>query len=148
MARHQSRGVSRRVHQELRANERHSQGATFSSSTREGDPSLCAGASAGGRDRRQDLKAKAKPRVGISMGDPSGIGPEIIAASLRSSKVKAVLRPIVFGDAGVFRSPVFAGVNADLRAITSLRPGDRRPGRPSLAGGKAQLAYIEAAVDA
>ena len=94
------------------------------------------------------MKAKTKPRVGISMGDPSGIGPEIIAASLRTAKVKAVLRPIVFGDAGIFRSQVFAGVNADLRAITSLRPGDRKPGRPSLAGGKAQLAYIEAAVDA
>ena len=82
------------------------------------------------------------------MGDPSGIGPEIIAASLRTSKVKAVLRPIVFGDAAVFRSRLFAGVNADLRAITSLRPGDRRPGRPSPAGGKAQLAYVEAAVGA
>lgn len=81
------------------------------------------------------------------MGDPSGIGPEIIASALRSSKVRAALRPIVFGDAGVFRSEAFAGLKADLRAITSLGPADRRPGRPSLAGGKAQLGYIEAVVD-
>ncbi|MFH0738395.1 MAG: hypothetical protein V2A59_00855, partial [Candidatus Omnitrophota bacterium] len=42
-----------------------------------------------------------KIRVGITMGDPSGVGPEIVAAALRGIKDKAEF--IVIGDSWVFK---------------------------------------------
>ena len=44
-----------------------------------------------------------KPILGISMGDPAGIGPEIIVKALKDKKVKEVCLPVVFGSYDVFR---------------------------------------------
>jgi 4-hydroxythreonine-4-phosphate dehydrogenase len=107
------------------------------------------------------LKQLRKPRVGISTGDPSGIGPEILAAAFQNRTVRSALTPIVFGDRGSIEAfPIFRPfrfVSGSLQvepkeptycAVSSLKPAERRPGRPSIAGGKAQLAYIRAAIDA
>jgi 4-hydroxythreonine-4-phosphate dehydrogenase len=80
-----------------------------------------------------------RPVVGISAGDPSGIGPEIIRKALADARVRRALTPVVFGDASL-RLP------SGVCAVTQLSPGDRRPGRPTRAGGRAQLAYIEALI--
>lgn len=42
-----------------------------------------------------------KPRIGISMGDPAGIGPEIIIKTLALSEVYDRCNPIIVGDAAV-----------------------------------------------
>lgn len=44
----------------------------------------------------------ALPRIGITMGDPTGIGPEIIAKALMREEPFQFCRPVVFGDPGVF----------------------------------------------
>lgn len=101
------------------------------------------------------------PRVGISLGDPSGIGPEVVALALEVPRVAEALVPVVFGDgptlerlpslrALVRRTPAeLAGHSGPARvAVTELAEKDRRPGKPSRAGGKAQLAYVEALVKA
>jgi 4-hydroxythreonine-4-phosphate dehydrogenase len=88
--------------------------------------------------------------IAISLGDPAGIGPEIVARAL-------VERPdadvIVFGDHGVLvRAAKAAGVAAPpaerIRAVTALGPDETTPGRPNDASGRAQLAYLTAATDA
>ena len=40
------------------------------------------------------------------MGDPAGIGPEIIAKALSRASVHDICRPIVIGDAGIMRRAV------------------------------------------
>ncbi len=65
------------------------------------------------------------------------------------------LVPVVFGDAS-FRLDGFESVERlrqrparpTLCSVSRLAAKDRRPGRPTPAGGKAQLRYIEEAVDA
>lgn len=47
-----------------------------------------------------------KPILGITMGDPSGIGPEIIVKSLNNSYEYDVCRPLVIGDANVIKAAV------------------------------------------
>ena len=42
-----------------------------------------------------------KPRVGISLGDPSGIGAEVTLKALANPKVQRALTPVLFGDASV-----------------------------------------------
>lgn len=39
-----------------------------------------------------------KPLIGITMGDPKGISPEIILKAVRSTRVKKICRPLLFGD--------------------------------------------------
>ena len=85
-----------------------------------------------------------KPRVGISMGDPSGVGPEVIARALADRRVRRALVPVVFGD-----GPSLGRLEGvEVRAVTRLPAADRRPGKPSRAGGRAQLDYVRAAVAA
>ena len=43
------------------------------------------------------------PIVALTLGDPAGIGPEIIMKALASPDVRATCRPLVIGDAGRLR---------------------------------------------
>jgi 4-phospho-D-threonate 3-dehydrogenase / 4-phospho-D-erythronate 3-dehydrogenase len=43
-----------------------------------------------------------KPLIGITMGDPASIGPEIAVKALLDENVHAICRPLLVGDAGVF----------------------------------------------
>jgi 4-hydroxythreonine-4-phosphate dehydrogenase len=100
----------------------------------------------------------ARPRIALSLGDPSGIGAEVTAGALR--EVRAALVPYLFGDPVLFgRELAGAGLpvvpagdplppGGALVAVTRLRAADARPGRPAPAGGAAQLAFLEAAFDA
>jgi 4-hydroxythreonine-4-phosphate dehydrogenase len=101
----------------------------------------------------------APPRVAISLGDPSGVGPEVTAGALARLRGAA---PLLFGDASAAGTLADAGLDLPvvapgaplparggaLVAVTRLAPRDRRPGKPTAAGGAAQLAYLEAAFEA
>jgi 4-hydroxythreonine-4-phosphate dehydrogenase len=95
------------------------------------------------------------PRIAVSLGDPSGIGAEVTAAALRA--LRREVAPLVFGDPRLFArelgglslpvvapgAPIPRG--GALVAVTRLAAADTRPGKPTAAGGAAQLAYLEAA---
>src|SRR5688500_6680960 len=66
-----------------------------------------------------------KPIIGISMGDPAGIGPEIIAKALSREKVHRLCRPIVIGDASVMRKAT-RYASARLTVRPQSRVGDAR----------------------
>lgn len=83
-----------------------------------------------------------KPRIGISLGDPSGIGAEVTLAALRAPKVRRALDPVLFGDASLARQA------PNLHVVSQLAAKDRVPGRPTRLGGLAQHAYVTAAVAA
>ena len=44
-----------------------------------------------------------KPIIAVTMGDPSGIGPEIILKALADPMIKRVARPLILGDWGVLQ---------------------------------------------
>ena len=62
-----------------------------------------------------------KPILGITMGDPCGIGPEITAKALARPEAAAICRPVVIGSARVFEKAVNL-VNAGLgvHAISTI----------------------------
>ena len=110
------------------------------------------------------------PLIGITMGDPSGIGPEIIIRAMSMQNVKDFCRPMVLGDRNVLSSAILkspfedcrkleirvistpdeaearAGI-IDLIPISDLEEGTFDPARPSLEGGKAMVQYILRAVE-
>jgi len=104
------------------------------------------------------------PTIAITMGDPAGIGPEIIMKALAVPGVHAFCRPLVIGDAERLR---LAGQRAGTRLTVSsiadagaasfghgrvecvdlkLVPADLPFGRVSALAGEAAFRYIERAV--
>jgi len=71
------------------------------------------------------------PRIAITVGDPAGIGPEIAAAAARSSDVRAVCEPVLYGPEpavsfvpGVLTSEAGrASYEAVVRAVDDVRSG-------------------------
>ncbi|MDR3296684.1 MAG: 4-hydroxythreonine-4-phosphate dehydrogenase PdxA [Prevotellaceae bacterium] len=70
-----------------------------------------------------------KPTIGITMGDPAGIGPEIIVKTLADGEVYAGCNPLVVGDAGVMRRAVaLLKLPVELRAVRQLSEAEFAPG--------------------
>lgn len=45
-----------------------------------------------------------KPHVAITMGDPSGIGPEVVAKALANAEIASLVRPLVVGNTRLLQS--------------------------------------------
>jgi len=106
-----------------------------------------------------------RPLIIITMGDPAGIGPEIIARAMAGGELLDVCRPVVVGDAAVLKK-IIGEIKLPLRVnpITSLADTAPEPGKmdvihlnlvnlathswgePDSASGTAVVAYIKRAV--
>ncbi len=104
--------------------------------------------------------------LAITMGDPVGVGPEIIIRALIEGRFDACGRPLrVYGDVGVLRraAALFgfdAGVEPGgketllrlgerslaVRGVSALQVEALRWGRPDVEVGRAMAAYVEAAL--
>jgi 4-hydroxythreonine-4-phosphate dehydrogenase len=61
------------------------------------------------------------PVIGITMGDPVGIGPEIIAKALADPGLKTICRPVIFGDQRLIEHEMRTlGIDAELRVRTTF----------------------------
>ena len=80
------------------------------------------------------------------MGDPLGIGPEVVALALSDLQVRAMLDPVVFGDkATMVRAAALRGVPFEARLVQV----GTLPGKPSPEeAGAAALSYVERAARA
>ena len=64
---------------------------------------------------------KRKPIIGLTMGDPNGIGPEIIVKALTKLNSRLDWHPVIFGDAWVFEQVINKlGSNLQLRICENL----------------------------
>ncbi len=104
-----------------------------------------------------------RPVIGITMGDPAGIGPEIILKTLRRPLVQSLCRPVVFGTARFLDDPAVCGRSQpdceiiEAPAEASFRKGKVciveveasrriRVGKKSASSGRAALAYLDRAI--
>ena len=53
---------------------------------------------------RHDFLMDDLPLIAITMGDPAGIGPEILVKAMLSNDIYRICRPFVLGDVGALRS--------------------------------------------
>jgi 4-hydroxythreonine-4-phosphate dehydrogenase len=107
-----------------------------------------------------------KPKIGIPLGDPAGIGPEIVARALCEASIFEVCRPVVIGDGAVLEQAArFCGLNLEIHAISDPDSGDYRCGSAHIIdlgnvdlstlkigqiqpmGGQAAFDYIKKATD-
>lgn len=73
-----------------------------------------------GTGRWDDLR----PILGISVGDPGGIGPEITVRALALEEVYSICRPLVISDAAVARDALrVTGLSLEIHQVASPREG-------------------------
>lgn len=54
------------------------------------------------------MNADARPIIGLTMGDPAGIGPEVVVKAMNEPSLYEECRPLAIGDVGTFRRAVAA----------------------------------------
>ncbi len=88
--------------------------------------------------------------IGITLGDPAGIGPEVVAAALAGTSAAVRRDVIVFGDRDVLaRGARAVGVLLDgALAIEGVTIDGVVPGQPDEHSGTAQVAWLDAAIAA
>jgi 4-hydroxythreonine-4-phosphate dehydrogenase len=70
-----------------------------------------------------------KPIIAITMGDPASIGPEIAVKALLQKRVYNICRPLLVGDAGVFRHIVdHLQLPVVIRAVDAVGEAQFQPG--------------------
>ncbi|MDQ3688345.1 MAG: 4-hydroxythreonine-4-phosphate dehydrogenase PdxA, partial [Acidobacteriota bacterium] len=108
---------------------------------------------------------KRRPRIAITMGDPAGIGPEVVLKAVAEAEVQRVCVPVIVGDAQLL---AHTARTLDLQCgYDIVRRGERlpeshggpliyhldnisghvEPGIESGTAGRAAAEYIEAAVE-
>ena len=105
-----------------------------------------------------------KPLIAITMGDPAGIGPEIIAKVFDTGEVFSHCRPVIVGNAGVMKKIIDdlrlsvyirtigsidevdpASGKAEVLSLSNVDLAKHLWGRPNAASGKAVVEYIKIA---
>jgi len=66
------------------------------------------------------------PQIAITMGDPAGIGPEIVVQACVSPRVRQVCRPVVFGDPEIIQDAATRFIRGSVEIVASDHP---RPAR-------------------
>src|SRR5579862_6843045 len=82
-----------------------------------------------GRDGKAN-RAGNRPLVAITMGDPAGVGPEVIVKALEEQEPYTLSRPLVVGDAGRLRkAAAICKVNVEVSPVRSPSDGRYERGR-------------------
>jgi 4-phospho-D-threonate 3-dehydrogenase / 4-phospho-D-erythronate 3-dehydrogenase len=111
------------------------------------------------------LASQSLPRIGITMGDPAGIGPEVVLKAVAEEEVLRCCAPIIIGDAQLLAhnartldlqcgyeivrrgEPFPDRITRPLIFHLDNIEGHVEPGIESGSAGKAAAGYIEAAVE-
>ncbi len=115
--------------------------------------------------KNQYAKMQTPPKIGITLGDPAGIGPEIILKAYQKRLPRHI--SIVYGDVllmdvanalsfpkkihtirDVTASPIESRDGINLLPVTALRPSSFIVGHPNATTGRAAGRYIEKAIHA
>lgn len=107
-----------------------------------------------------------RPVIGITMGDPAGIGPEIIVKAILEYDISKICRPVVIGDAEVIRnilkkcrlrgeikkvdkiaSPPAGSGKVEVVDLNNVDVKELKYGVPGKTCGSAAVAYIKKAAE-
>ncbi len=106
------------------------------------------------------------PIIGITMGDPTGVGPEVILKALKSPRVMKQVRPVILGDKNIMLKqsklfkislPFVDVTEHSMRTlppnkvgifkVSNLDPDRLKFGKPDKICGKAMVNYLKAGAD-
>ena len=102
-------------------------------------------------------------KIAITMGEPGGVGPEVIVKAMYCAEIRDYCDPVIVGDAGIMREAVeLTGLPLKVRVISNISDlspeagviealavksdADVRRGAPSQGAGRSVVKYIKRAV--
>ncbi len=110
------------------------------------------------------MAQRRKPLLGVTMGDPTGAGPEITVKALSSDEIRELCRAVVIGDAAMMRAAVeivkiptevrtiknvsearFAEGSIEVIDLGNVNIEELIRGKVAAMGGAAAYAYVETA---
>lgn len=92
-------------------------------------------------------------KIGITIGDPAGIGPEIVLKAIMSHEIEGLCEPIIIGDIAVLEEAVEKlNIPVDLNSLKIINTGEIKDRnfqrcKPTAEGGRACVSYIKKAVE-
>ena len=108
----------------------------------------------------------SRPIIGITMGDPVGVGPEIIFLSLSNPAIYEICKPLVLGDLRILTaakqctqshlhvesvkdpdSGTYKFGSVDVLNLSEIDPDKISWGNPTVQTGRAMIQYIQVASD-
>jgi 4-hydroxythreonine-4-phosphate dehydrogenase len=111
-------------------------------------------------------EASYRPILALTMGDPVGVGPEILVLALAEAATYQVCRPLAIGDLPALERARrllaphlhirvvdhtgqgrYEAGTVDLLALSHLKPEELHYGTPTRAAGAAMVSYILTAID-
>ena len=94
------------------------------------------------------IKRKNNKYIGITLGDPSGIGPEVVAKALANPEIRKLGPFKLIGDHWVYRKYCPKDYrNCSFVDLESIKPKQWQIGKPNLASAKASLNAIQKGVE-
>lgn len=88
------------------------------------------------------LKLRQNKRIAITLGDPTGVGPELVASMLKKHQ-DLLSRVVLVGDKDVFARFWTLKKNLTFVHIRSQRECIHQAGKPTIASGKDALLYLK-----
>ena len=86
---------------------------------------------------------KSRPKmIGITLGDPCGIGPEVVAKALAKSSLKSRTHCVVIGDARVFRWYSKSLPKITFVDLKNCPPENFTLGKPNPVAARASMEYL------
>ncbi len=123
-------------------------------------------ASSSTRHPTLDTRHSSAPRIAITLGDPNGVGPEVVLKSLSDARMRQYFQPLVVGSLSVVQqhaeklgwnalriegvADAGAEVGADVLPVLDTLPGetvDVEWGQITETGGRLAMRAVEVAVD-
>jgi 4-hydroxythreonine-4-phosphate dehydrogenase len=111
-------------------------------------------------------KKKFHPTVGITMGDPAGIGPEISLSALSNSSIYKICSPFIVGDTNILRKAkkflkkslpvypisdpslgVYDGTCINVMNLSNINPETTEWGKPTARSAVAMVRFIKTSVE-
>lgn len=70
-----------------------------------------------------------KPKIAVPMGDPAGVGPEIVVKTAMAEEIRDLCDLVVIGDRKVLEKAIeICGVNLQIHSMEKVEDGDYRDG--------------------
>lgn len=110
-------------------------------------------------------KTKERPIIGLTVGDPAGVGPEIVVKALQEKEANDCIKPLVYADQAILEQTLDTlGLSVGLNAVTHPQEGRYESGcidfidcgilkgpiaygQISADGGRAGYGYLDRAID-
>lgn len=92
-------------------------------------------------------------KIAITLGDPAGIGPEVVLKAISKKEIFTLCEPIIIGDVAVIEEAINKlSLNIDIKDIELInidfiRDRDFQKNKPNAKCGMASVSYIKKAVE-